>query len=188
LAALKIAEEYSYTLREYWTTSVPDFDAATGILCSLDSAHWRQLAALNLHQRLKGQLLDEITARPRSGGISALVDYAAGGASRWSDVDKRTLTMSFAAYLKSEFSSELADTETEEELQGLQSRLGNIGDYCGVDVSFYRDQVEERISGLRSDDEDNNPVPRQWEGVDRPISEQEQEAEVRRLFDGLPYS
>lgn len=187
VAALKIAKEYSGILREYWRTSVPEFDAAAAILRSLDAAHWRRLAALNLHQHLKEQLLDEIADRPRSSDISTLVDYAVGKVSRWSDEDKRKLAMSFDAYLKREFSTELSDDDIEG-LQGLLARLGNIGDYCGVDVSFYLAQVDERISGLRSDDEDSNPVPRQWEGGDRPISEQEQEAEVQRLFDGLSYS
>ena len=188
VAALQIAQEYSHTLQEYWRTSVPDFDAGAGILRSLDTAHWKRLATLSLHQHLKEQLLNEIASRPRSGGISTLVDYAVGEASRWSDEDQRALARSFDVYLDRVFSTELADAETEQELQELEARLDSISNYCSVDVSFHRDQIGERISGLRSDDEDNNPLPRQWEGADRPITMQEQEAEVRRLFDGLPYS
>jgi len=109
------------------------------------------------------------------------VEYAQGQVSRWTDEDRHTLERSFDTYLDREFDSELADTGTEEELEGLRARLGDIGDYCGTDVQIYRDQIEQRIGDLHSDDDDSPPV-RQWQGTNEPMSEHQQEAEVRRLL------
>jgi hypothetical protein len=88
-------------------------------------------------------------------------------------------------YLNHEFDSELADCDTEAGLEELLDRLNSISNSCGIGVEIYEAQIHDRIAELtRTDESEDRPV-RQWEASTQPTSEAQQEAEVRRLFDGL---
>jgi hypothetical protein len=146
------------------------------------------LKRLDLYQQLKTSIMNEVNERGRSGGIFAVADYAEGKGSRWSDGDQRALVESFETYLEGDFDEEFTDRDSDPgDLQTFSDTLRSIAKWCHVPVGGHLDQIAERIAELtETPDEDDRPV-RQWEGATQSIEPKTEEAEVRRLFDGLRY-
>jgi hypothetical protein len=137
---------------------------------------------------LSKDILNELTERQRSGNIFAVADYAEGRESRWTKQNQRALVESFKIYLENEFDKEFGDRDSDPgELHGFSKTLESIGNWCGVDVGVYVDQISARMKELIQDEEDDDQPPRQWEDSSQPMSERAQEEEVRRLFDGFQY-
>ncbi|MGP0075506.1 MAG: restriction endonuclease [Bryobacteraceae bacterium] len=189
VAALESAATYTQSVIEFWTVNVPDFEVAVDILQILDQAKWHQLVDINLHEPLKAAILNELTERQRSGDIFAVADYAEGRGSRWTKQNQRALVRSFEIYLEHEFDKEFGDRDSDPgELHGFSETLESIGNWCGVDVGVYVDQISARMKELiRDEEEDDDLPPRQWEDSSQPMSERAQQEEVRRLFDSFQY-
>lgn len=184
-AALQAAAAYATAVAEFWSTHRPDFGAAGEILRTLDMTEWCLVEKPDLHERLKAALLGALTPRTGSSDIYEVARYAAGTNARWSPNDQIALVACFTQYLGDEFYSEIVDSEGEDHLLSLSDALESIGNCCGIDVRSYQDHINERIGELAPGDNDDDHGTRQWEGSDQPTSERTQEAEVKRLFDGL---
>jgi hypothetical protein len=184
-AALRATAAYATTVTEFWSTHRPDFAAAGEILRTLDSAEWCLVGEPDIHDRLKGALLGAITPQTGSSDIYEMARYATGTNARWSPDDQTALVGCFVRYLGDEFYSEIVDCEGEDHLLSLSDAVESIGKACGIDVQRCLDHINERISELSPDGNDDDHEARQWEGSGQPTNERTQEAEVERLFDGL---
>ena len=118
-------------------------------------------------------------------GFYEVARYATGTNARWSANDQTALVACFRRYLGDEFYSEIVDCDGEDHLSTLSDTLESIGNCCGINVQRYLDNINERISELASGSDDDDHEARQWEGSGQPTDERTQEAEVKRLFDGL---
>ena len=186
-AALESVRNYTRNVIEFWSDNEPDFEAAFDILRALDRAKWSRLVNLDLHEPLKAAILSELEEGPQSGELFAVAEYADDKNSRWADQDQHVLVQSFEIYLESEFDKEFADRSSDPgDLQTFSETLEAIANWCHMNADLYLSQISEHINELtRTEEGDDRPV-RRWEGSSQPIPVISQEAEVRRLFDGLP--
>ena len=187
-AMLQAVIAYTEAVITFWSTYPPDISAASDALRALDSAEWNELRRSDLHAKLKEAALNELVARPDSGSIAAISDYAESATSRWNRRNQQVLKKSFERYLVGEFDVELADAASEYELDGLESRLTAIANWCGVSIYRQSDLIRERISEIDLTVEEDEQSVRPWESDNQLTLDRTEEEEVRRLFSGLPYA
>jgi hypothetical protein len=183
--ALKTVISYTQSTVTYWSKGAPDLDDAVSVLHALDRAKWDRLSSLDLGQQIKASLLSSLTQDAGSTDIASLVGYAESKNARWTKEEQKTLVGIAERYFDSTFDEELADSTTERELEDLSETLGGIGRWCAIDIDGYQDQINQAIADLPQSEGEDDQAPHQWERTGQPMSEQTQEAEVRRLFDGL---
>ena len=183
-AALTAAKRYLKVIRDYWRTAYPDFGAGTSILEALDATKWTELATSGIHEEMKDQLLCEAEGMPTSSNVFALVSYAERPNSRWTRADDVALKTIFKDYLEPQFDYELSESRDKEDLEDLLSRLGCIESYSMIPAHSQRSRIEDRLSGLVEDwEEDSQLSPS--DATPACPAEHDEEAEVRRLFEGL---
>jgi hypothetical protein len=176
---------YAQEIVRFWHEESPDCATAVHILEMLAQSADDRSLKLALHDLLKSSLLKALLHRESSSSLATIVEFARGNGTRWTKLDQDMLAEAFEKYLENEFHDELAESDTEEELRELSTHLDSIADLCGAHIGFLQDEIDERIAELENPDEDDSEPVRSWKDAERPMSESLQEAEVRRLFDGL---
>lgn len=176
---------YANAIIARWSGNVPNTRAATHVLRALDNATWPKLKHSNLHATIKAALLQELTVRSDSADLAAMTEYAENRDARWNDEDKQKLIIAFRQYLQGGFSTELGDASDEQELDRLETRLVTIGEYCDTSVGAECSLIEDRIAEMTQQSNDEDQPVHKWESEEQNDSPSAQEAEVRRLFDGL---
>jgi hypothetical protein len=169
-----------------WAGKAPNTRAATHVLGALDNPTWPKLKHSHLHATIKAALLQELRVRADTADLAAMTEYAESRDARWNDKDKQELISAFKKYLQGGFSTELGDASDEQELDRFEARLETIGEYCDTSVEPECSLIRDRIAEMthESNDEDE-PVHEESESKEQDDSPSAQEAEVRRLFDGL---
>lgn len=185
---LQATADYAQTMFSYWRShGTPDLEVGVSILHFLDRARWEKLISLRLSQGIKSAMLFSLdnNSEPDARDISTIIGYAESEKAHWSETEQQTLVEIAQYYLDNYFDDELDNIDDESDLQDFHDIIGAIGSWCGIDVDSRQYQISERIDSIRERaEEDEAPVHR-WDGGDLPMSEQAQEAEIRRLFDGL---
>jgi len=178
------ATAYTSTVTTFWQRYVPDVKAATGVLRDLEHAHWSKLRNSTLHETIKRAMLDSLSSHPSAEHLARIATYAEE-TERWRDDDQRRLDWAFDRYRDGNFATELAEATGEAELYDLRENLDLLGHSCGVDVRSHTDLINDRIAELASEDDDQEPPVRLDPGPSADTPPEMQDAEIRRLFDGL---
>jgi len=185
-AALTVALDYAGTVIKLWEENGASYRAATEVLNVIDGAEWSAIATAGLHPQLKSTLLHSLGEWPPGWGIAAIADYASGQSAQWTEDDQAVLDDLAAQYLGNGFDGELGDCSNEGELQSLSENLDAISSCCGMNVTRYQDQINDRIGELPDPEPDDDGWgTRTWDR-DRILNTNvNPEAEVKRLFEGL---
>jgi hypothetical protein len=185
--ALRAVTAYSSEVIAHWGETRANFAEAVAVLRLLDNSKWSPLSADKIHGDLKAAVLRELAEGVGIEDIVAIVGYAEGKAVRWSGHDQARLVKVFELFLEEGFGEELGDCSTVSELEKLGDALEKIGAWCHVNLQFYQNEIDERREQLAEPEEDHDDRPvRAWDGKSTgPVTEQMQEQEVTRLFDGL---
>jgi hypothetical protein len=184
-ALYQAAATYADTLMSFWHRFAPDCKLAAGILRDLDTARWSKLRNCDLHATIKAALLKSLTPYPYSEDLAAMAAYAEDG-DRWNDEDRQRLTNALKRYLDGGFGTELREASSEGELYELRERLETLSRWSGVAMEHECAMVQDRIAELAAESEEGDDPPVRAGGTQQPVGPQDvQEAEVRRLFDGL---
>jgi hypothetical protein len=186
-SALEAIAAYIKMVLEYWEGQWANFVEAVAVLRVLDNTLWSPLSAAKFHDELKTAILSELSLGVGTVDIAAVVGYADSDGARWNDQDQKLLTASFEHYLEERFSEELGECDSGTDLEALASALKLIAARCGTDVRYYQNEIEERATELArpDDNDDNRPIAKGDGESSGVMSEEMQEAEVMRLFDGL---
>jgi hypothetical protein len=181
---LRATTDYSLWLVPFWSQQSPDFRAGVAILRALDRAVWPSLGKVPREQ-IKRALLSKLSEDGGSGDIVAVVDYARDEKSAWSEADEQMLVKAFKRYLEDDFYYELRGCRDQDDYESLSESLDEIATWCGVDVTSYEGEIRERIDELSRPEDEEDRSLRNWGSSRQPMSEYEQEFEVKRIFDGL---
>jgi Restriction endonuclease len=183
--ALQTIASYAQGMIGFWSKNTPDYDAAVSVLRALDHAKWGRIVSLDLPKQIRAGVLSSLAKGAEGEEIGTIIGYGEAETAHWSKNEQQALVNIVEYYLENTFDEELGNLMDERELENFSETIGGMGHWCGIDVDSYQDQIGERIESLRQAAEENEEPPRRWEGTDHPMSEQMQEAEIRRLFDGL---
>jgi hypothetical protein len=176
---------YANAIVGRWSGNVPNTRAATHVLRALDNATWPKLKHSNIHAAIKAALLQELTDRSDTADLTAVTEYAENRDARWNDEDKQKLIIAVEQYLQDGFDTEFSDASDEQELDRLETRLETIGEYCDTSVAFECGLIQDRIAEMKQQSNDEDQPVHEWQSKEQDDSPSTQEAEVRRLFDGL---
>jgi hypothetical protein len=176
---------YANAIVARWSGNVTNTRAATQVLRALDNATWPKLKHSNLHAAIKAALMQELTGRSDTADLAAMTEYAKSRDARWNDEDKQKIIIAFRQYLQGGFDTEFGDASDEQELDRLETRLETVGEYCATSVAFECSLIQDRIAEMTQQSNDEDQPVHEWESKEQDDSPSAQEAEVRRLFDGL---
>jgi conflict system STAND superfamily ATPase/restriction endonuclease len=183
---LQLAGSYVQKVVAFWIKSIPDFEATIEIFRFLDkSVKWDQENADAIYQGLKGALLLELADFADSVDLLKVVDYVGDRHQHWTHEDRQLVIRAFDEYLGRGFDEEISNYYAEDELADFSRRIESIGYWCNIDTSSYENQIAEQIAELEPPEHDEVEPVKRWETSERYMPEYVQEAEVRRMFDGL---
>ena len=185
LPLFDMAVVYANEIVSTWSSFPPDFIVLTNILRLLDDDNWQALKANKLYVDIKEAMLNALATGAGSGDLAPVADYASDGPSRWTAEDNAALLVGFETYLEDQFDSELADCDSESACETLGSLLDNIASQCSYDIDAYHEELGERASELVPPEVEDDREARHWGSTEYQSVEDRQDAEVKRLFDGL---
>ena len=79
----------------------------------------------------------------------------------------------------------MGGSDDADQLSSLAETIQRIGYFCKVNVDYYEELINEKIAQSEEDDEGDGDSPHQGHEAVISGTEEEQEDEIDRLFDGL---
>jgi len=113
------------------------------------------------------------------------VQYARAQEGTWTASDGNLLAKVFREYLRDTFRDEMGGSDDADQLSSLAETIQRIGYFCKVNVDYYEELINEKIAQSEEDDEGDGDSPHQGHEAVISGTEEEQEDEIDRLFDGL---